>query len=64
MPELVNDKCAFIVEKNDIIGLKNAIEECLEKSNEKINNISNEAILQSQKFTKEIYAQCFFDSLK
>lgn len=63
MPELVNNKCAFIVEKNDVIGLKNAIEELL-IDDKKRKIMSNNAIEQVHKFDKTRYCKNFYDLIK
>ena len=63
MPELINEKCSIIVEKNNIIELQNAIESFLKLDATQLNKMKNEALKQSEYFSKNKYTKEFFERI-
>lgn len=63
MPELVNNKCSIIVNKENIFELSNEIEEMLKIKEKNINEITQCSKEQAKKFDKKIYCEMFFKNL-
>lgn len=63
MPELVNDNCSIIVDKENIEQLSRAIIKMLEYKNEKNEEIIRYSKEQSKKFNKEKYCEAFFKKI-
>ncbi len=53
VPDYLNEKNGFLVEKRDVLGLKNAMEKVLDLSYDQKNKIIEEAIKTSLKFSPE-----------